>query len=286
MAVGLCGVDDDRPWGLIANRSRGDYHMRVTTPMESVPPMSVKVMAQVWDSPLPPNQRLVLLAYADHANDDGTSVYPGESRMVTKTGYSAGNIRKITAALIRDGWLYQVAAGRRGQRAAFTVNVRKLLGAQDDTQTVGIGYPNDEVRVSESSLKPLLGDTPNHHITTSEPSVRGELVITTTDKPPRKRDYLWEVFTRVHGEPATRSERGKYNRFIGKLREATVDAEEYPVLVSAYVSKYGLQPAAGTIANERVGEMRQYRDRGPIVAPDADELVQQRIMAQHVKETK
>ena len=94
------------------------------------------------------------------------------------------------------------------------------------------------------------------------------------------------MFTRIHGEPATRSERGKFNRFVAKLREANVDADEYPTLVSAYVSKYGLQPAAGTIANERVAEMRQYRDQGPITAPDADELVQQRIMAQQFEETK
>ena len=243
-------------------------------------------MAQVWDSTLPPNQRLVLLAYADHANDDGTSVYPGEARMVTKTGYSAGNIRKITAALIRDGWLYQVASGRRGQRAAFTVNVRKLLGAQSDTQTDGIGYPNDKVRVSESSGKPLLGDTPNHHGTTSEPSVRGEAVITTIETSNRKRDLLWEVFTKIHGEPTTSSERGKFNRFVAKLREANVTPTEYPTLVAGWVSKYKLQPAAGTIANERVAEMRQYVQHGPITAPDADELVQQRIMAQQIKETK
>lgn len=33
--------------------------------------MSVKQMALVWDLDLPPNKRLVLLAYADHADDDG-----------------------------------------------------------------------------------------------------------------------------------------------------------------------------------------------------------------------
>ena len=100
-------------------------------------------------------------------------------------------MRKKTAAEIREGWLYQVAAGRRGQRAGFTVNVGKLLGAQSETKSTELGYPNDEVRVSESSGKPLLGDTPNHHGTTIEPSVRGELVITTIETSNRKRDYLW-----------------------------------------------------------------------------------------------
>ena len=246
-------------------------------------------MAQVWDSTLPPNQRLLLRAYADHANDDGTSVYPGEARMVTKTGYSAGNIRKITAALIRDGWLYQVAAGRRGQRAGFTVNVRKLLGAQSDTQTGEIGYPNDKVRVSESSGKPLLGDTPNHHRTTNEPSVRGETALATVANAKMatwERSELWDVLSVAHGEPASKSERSYRGKIVNDLIAAGVTPQEYPILVKAFVSKWdGKQPAPSSVAN-RIGEYRDYVQHGPIVAPDADELVQQRIMAQQIKETK
>ena len=250
--------------------------------------MSVKVMAQVWDSTLPPNQRLVLLAYADHANDDGTSVYPGEARMVTKTGYSAGNIRKITAALIRDGWLYQVASGRRGQRAGFTVNVRKLLGAQSDTQTDGIGYPNDEDRVSESSGKPLLGDTPNHHGTIMEPSVGSIAALATvadTKIATIKRNELWGVLTVTHGEPVTKSERSHRGKIVNDLFLAGVTSDEYPILVRAFVSKWGgKQPGPASVAN-RLGEYRQFVEHGPITAPDTDELVQERIMAQHLEGT-
>lgn len=89
---------------------------------------------------------------------------------------------------------------------------------------------------------------------------------------PRFRDELWDVFVEVHGQPASQSERGKFNKIVKTLREADVSAAEYPQLVQAYVSKYGgSQPAAATVA-QRVGEMRNYLLKGPMQAPDAEQL--------------
>ncbi len=86
--------------------------------------------------------------------------------------------------------------------------------------------------------------------------------------PPRKRDYLWESFVAVHGEPATDTERGKYNRTVALLREAEVTPDEYPLLVVAYTTKHGdgLQPGVATIA-QRVGELRHYVAQGPVRGP-------------------
>lgn len=95
--------------------------------------MSVKVMAQVWDSDLPPNHKLVLLAYADAANDDGTHCFPGEERLAQMTGYSVSQIRRITRELIDSGRLIQVKRGYRGQRAEFAIP----KGAQSATHSDG-----------------------------------------------------------------------------------------------------------------------------------------------------
>ena len=48
--------------------------------------MSVKVMGKVWDADLPPNLKLVLLAYADAAEHDGTEIWPGHERLASMTG--------------------------------------------------------------------------------------------------------------------------------------------------------------------------------------------------------
>ncbi len=65
--------------------------------------MSVRQMGIVWELDLAPNKRLVLLAYADHADDDGEHVYPSLARVARKTGYSRDQVRRISRELVEDG---------------------------------------------------------------------------------------------------------------------------------------------------------------------------------------
>ena len=59
--------------------------------------MSVTVMGQVWNTELPPNQRLVLLAYAARANDDGGSLFPGAAALLRNTGYTLSSSGHLAA---------------------------------------------------------------------------------------------------------------------------------------------------------------------------------------------
>ncbi len=113
--------------------------------------MSVKVMAQVWDSDLAPNHRLVLLAYADAAEHDGTKAFPGEERLAAMTGYSTPTIRRVTAELLDLGVLIQVKKGHRGQRAEYHVPPPKA--SHPDTLS-------DGESLSSEHGKPIAGDTP------------------------------------------------------------------------------------------------------------------------------
>jgi DnaD/phage-associated family protein len=67
--------------------------------------MSATVCARVWELPLPRDQKLVLLAYADHASHDGTNIYPSVYLVARKSGYSERSVQKITRALQAAGWL-------------------------------------------------------------------------------------------------------------------------------------------------------------------------------------
>lgn len=76
--------------------------------------MSVRIMALVWDSGLPPNDRLVLLAIADFCDDSGTA-WPSIARVAEKCGMSDRGVRKIIRRLEHSGWLEtDVGGGRRG----------------------------------------------------------------------------------------------------------------------------------------------------------------------------
>lgn len=63
--------------------------------------MSIKVMSKTWDALLPRPEKFILLAYADRAADDGTSVFPAISTIATKTSYEARAVQMITRKLAR-----------------------------------------------------------------------------------------------------------------------------------------------------------------------------------------
>ncbi|MDP9475442.1 MAG: helix-turn-helix domain-containing protein [Actinomycetota bacterium] len=88
--------------------------------------MSVKQMALVWELDLAPNKRLVLLAYADHADDDGDNVFPSLARVAHKTGYSVDQVRRISRELAADGLMEKVEEGvGRGNTHRYKLTLEK-----------------------------------------------------------------------------------------------------------------------------------------------------------------
>lgn len=78
--------------------------------------MSIRVMTWVWDhSRSRRNDRLVLLAIADCASDDGANAYPSMATLVRKTGLSERGVQGCIANLVRLGELVvQLNGGPRG----------------------------------------------------------------------------------------------------------------------------------------------------------------------------
>ena len=76
--------------------------------------MSVKMMSAVYDSDLEKSVKAIALAYADHADDDGGSIYPATSRVSWKTGYSERQVRRATAQLKKMGVLKKAGTMESG----------------------------------------------------------------------------------------------------------------------------------------------------------------------------
>jgi|SRR3990172_3995488 len=78
--------------------------------------MSVKVMGWIWDMELPQDEKLIALAYADHASHDGTNIFPAISTVARKTGYSERSVQRITRKLEEHGLLISEGATDHGTR--------------------------------------------------------------------------------------------------------------------------------------------------------------------------
>lgn len=89
--------------------------------------MSLHHLRAVWQLKLDRNQKYMLLALADCANDQD-ECWPGIAHLAEKTGYDISSVKRLLVKLIRGGLIVVVAASKRGQ----TTRYRLRLGPDDD----------------------------------------------------------------------------------------------------------------------------------------------------------
>lgn len=70
--------------------------------------MAIQQIINVWEHELPHNEQAVALAYADHANEDGTGMWPSTERIAWKTGYTRRTVQRIRAKMVERGLLVKV----------------------------------------------------------------------------------------------------------------------------------------------------------------------------------
>jgi hypothetical protein len=127
--------------------------------------MSFRALAWAWDCPdLDASTKLVLLALADHANEEGLS-WPSLDRLAERTGRDRRTVQRSIAKLERRELL-------RREPAAGTRSTRYRLPAQrwhHATPSGGTTPPLDQ-HVGVASRRPTGGTTPPpgwHHATPS-----------------------------------------------------------------------------------------------------------------------
>ena len=93
--------------------------------------MSVAVMSWAWDQPIRPGLKIVLLALADHADNDG-KCWPGVSGVAKKCGLSCRQVVRATGELEEFGLI-------RAERRAGNGDGRKsnvyVLNVQSDNMS-------------------------------------------------------------------------------------------------------------------------------------------------------
>ena len=94
--------------------------------------MSVRIMSMVFERyPSGGGEMLLALALADHAHDDGTSIYPSVEQLAYKTRQSERTVQYQLRAMEASGWLILVNAGNggRGSRREYRIYGEWLKGA-------------------------------------------------------------------------------------------------------------------------------------------------------------
>ena len=118
--------------------------------------MSGLLMGHAFYEELPPLPKLLLLAIADHANDDGHGAYPSQKRLAEKVGCSTRHINTLTSTLVSLGLLeITQQGGGRGHTTRYLLpwaeDVRRKLKGEKVEQTTTKVEPQSS---SEPSLEP------------------------------------------------------------------------------------------------------------------------------------
>lgn len=108
--------------------------------------MSVRVMAMCWEIPLDSSTKLLLLALADHANDSGKSVYPGNARLARKVSLSIRQVQNLLGHLEAHGFVKRekYLRGGRGHAVEWSLNTDLLAlteSMHSGSSFVGKGEP-------------------------------------------------------------------------------------------------------------------------------------------------
>ena len=125
--------------------------------------MSVKIMGAVWDSDLPQDEKFVALAYADHANHDGSDVYPSNSLIAWKTMYSVRQIQRIRNKLTERGVLIPIMENVGGR----SISNRYYFNTDALPKRAEWRVKNHDILSPFSNQKHDISDT-NHDIAMSE----------------------------------------------------------------------------------------------------------------------
>ena len=120
-------------------------------------------MAWAWKQPLPPTDKFILLALADHANDEDYTCWPSLKHLTKKTGFSRPTVWKTVDRLIALGIVARVGESASGS-TRYQILVGKALTLGNAlTQVTRIPNIGNHVnRVGKQGNKLGNAVTPNH----------------------------------------------------------------------------------------------------------------------------
>jgi hypothetical protein len=203
--------------------------------------MSIKIMSRVWEEEgLDTLQTLVLLAMADHAQDDGTNCYPSMARIAFKARCSERQARRIVRSLEKAGFLTTSTNRGRHQTNEYVIRVPPLK--PDNTPYFVdelIGHEEQDNRTSET-LKSDIAMSGESSVTIKEPSFRGSEIF---EEPKAVRSLKTKsaIVSEIYALYPRKVARAAAEKAISKAL-ATTPAETLIEAVSAYAAAVALWP--------------------------------------------
>lgn len=122
--------------------------------------MSIRIMTAVWErTDLSSTQKLVLLALADWANDEGLC-WPSISRLAVKSGLTSRSVQKSIRSLEETGFIKREEVFGKGNRYWISIPMNDVHPCPTFTPPLNEVHPTPELRSPNTSY--------THQLTTKD----------------------------------------------------------------------------------------------------------------------
>lgn len=143
--------------------------------------MSIKVISQIWDCPLPTSEKMILLVIADHADEYGGNAWPSIATIARKSSMGERQVQRYVKSLVERGLLscekqaggtWDMSPDKRPNR--YTVNISRVTSMSPRltcgaTSTTPRGVTSGAERGDTHDASGVTPMTPNPYI---EPSIQ------------------------------------------------------------------------------------------------------------------
>lgn len=145
--------------------------------------MSIRLMSAIFESEtLGPTERLVMLALADHADDDGRC-YPSILRLCQRTGLSERAVQTNIRKLVQQGYIRIIPGGGKGNANLYFVSANPAADAPRTKCTPAADAPQTPQQMRANPA----ADAPEPSGTIIEPSEEPLVVPQPDDLTPKRR---------------------------------------------------------------------------------------------------
>lgn len=160
--------------------------------------MSVEIMSMVFKRyPSGGGERLLALALADHASDDGTRVFPSVSLLAQKSVQSERTVQYQLRKMETIGWLIRVSdgTGGKGNTTEYCISQEWLKGAELAPFERPQRVQSATQRVQPDASKGATAVAPESSVTIIQPSEAAQQVAQPIADTPAKQvsKIGWDV---------------------------------------------------------------------------------------------
>ena len=134
--------------------------------------MSIKAIAAVWDAEhIPPTQRFVLVALADHADHDGGNMRPAIDTLARKTGLDRSTVKRCLRWLRAEKVIVMDRAPRQHSPAEYHLALGAFGTPGQGAQSATPANPEGALSTARGGAEP---PKPSGTVSNTHPSSRGD----------------------------------------------------------------------------------------------------------------